>query len=91
MSKTPAKTLYGVEFERLRLDRELKAQFPFSNSERYVSLVDCFCDTKGCDVFYGENVRDGVTSMDNAHLTPIASQKLAKTVLVDEVRRGFDE
>lgn len=86
---TPHKTLVGVHAKVKKLDNKLKSDFPVSESVRFVSLMDYFCDEQGCDVYYGDNVRDGITTWDYGHLTPMASHHFARDVLVREIVGGF--
>jgi hypothetical protein len=85
----PRRTRTGLDPLVLALDRTLKAEFHPSPALRYVSLFDDLCDVSGCQVFFGDSPRDGITSWDTGHLTPVASSDVAKNVLAREIVAGF--
>jgi peptidoglycan/LPS O-acetylase OafA/YrhL len=79
------RTRVGLNQRVLELDATLKRDFPQSNDMKYVSVIDHFCDQRGCAVYLGSDRRDGLTSHDYGHLTPIASTDFAKNILAAEV------
>lgn len=81
----PRTTLTGVNLEVLNHDQTLQAEFNATDSLHYVSIIDNFCDDDGCLIYIGDSVRDGITSWDSGHLTPIASADFATNVLVEEI------
>jgi len=85
---TPRRTLAGVDTEVLKRDQALKAAFRATDTVRLVSVIDHFCNAQGCTVYLGEDRRAGLTSWDQGHLTPLASQDFARTVLVKAVTDG---
>jgi peptidoglycan/LPS O-acetylase OafA/YrhL len=80
---TPARTFIGIDKSIILLDKNLKANFPISENVQYVSLIDYFCNEQGCLTHFGEDVKAGITSNDEGHLTPISSLYLAKDLLSD--------
>ena len=85
---TPAFSKYALDQNFNDLDKKLNSLFPKSSERTYVSLIDNLCNSNGCAVFLGDDKKLGITSWDQGHITPIASQKLAKEVLVPEIMRA---
>ena len=48
-----------------------------------------FCNDEGCLVYLGDDRTAGLTSNDDGHLLPVASDYLAKKVLVPLVVDGI--
>ena len=84
---TPAFTKYALDQNYNDLDKKLNLLFPKSSDQTYVSLIDNLCNSNGCAVYLSDDKKLGITSWDQGHITPIASQKLAKEVLVPEIMR----
>ncbi len=78
----PRRTHVGIDQSIVDSDRSLQSKFKPAGNDRYVSLIDYFCNADGCLVYLGDDVKTGVTSWDYGHLTPIASTTFAKDVLV---------
>lgn len=66
-------------------DALLKKDFQQDAHARYVSLFDYFCRDGACLVYYGNDIRAGITTYDHAHLAAIASDHLSRDVLVPAV------
>jgi len=86
----PRRTFIGVDRGIMALDDTLKSALVQSASVRLVSVIDYFCNGAGCLVYHGDDVRQGITSWDYAHLTPVASDHFARDVLANNVMDGFD-
>jgi hypothetical protein len=71
------------------IDSELKSKLPQSASVRFVSVIDYFCNSEGCLVYDGDDIREGITSWDYAHLTPVASYHFARDVLASNIMDGL--
>jgi len=84
-NETPRRTLGGVDQSMIRIDTELKSALEFRDSLRYLSLMDYFCDRSGCLTYLGEDRVSGITTWDYGHLTPIASDSLARERIVPTV------
>jgi hypothetical protein len=84
------RTWKSVDLEVKRQDEALKAAFPSSGFAQYVSITDYFCNGDGCLVYLGDDRKEGITSFDHGHLTPIASTALARDVLAKRITSGFD-
>lgn len=82
---TPRRLRAGVDSRSLALDARLKARLQHHPDVAYFSIVERMCDAEGCLVYLGDRLLDGLTSYDRSHLTPAASEWLARTALADEV------
>jgi hypothetical protein len=47
----------------------------------FVDIVGAFCNAEGCITCLGDDRKTELTSMDDAHLLPIASDFLARELL----------
>lgn len=81
----PEYTMYGLDRQVLDLDQQLRVMFPADARAQYVSVIDALCDGAGCRIYIGPDIKAGITSWDSAHLTPIASELVARRVLVPEI------
>jgi hypothetical protein len=66
-------------------DALLKKGFKQTSNARYVSLFDYFCHADGCLIYYGDDVKAGITTYDYGHLATPASDQFARDVLVPTV------
>lgn len=81
-NNTPERTLIGID-EKIMLENEnLKTQFSNTKNSIFIDLIALFCNEKGCLTRIGDDKKTGITSWDYGHLTPIASDYLAKNLLV---------
>ena len=81
----PMFSFNGIDPTYIELDRKLKASFPSRSDASYLSIEDSLCQSKGCRVYIGDNVMEGLTSWDFAHFTPVASEFFAKSALVPAI------
>jgi len=81
----PKKTRVGLDQSVIDLDSRLKTSFPTTERHRYVSVIDELCNQEGCDVYFGDDVKTGISSWDYGHLTPIASEEFARRRLAREI------
>ena len=86
LPNTPARTFASYDGGVAALDRQLKAQVSRSTAVRYVSIIDNLCNENGCRIYFGDDVKSGITTWDYGHLTPIASYHFANDVLAEAVR-----
>ncbi|MBS0540876.1 MAG: acyltransferase [Proteobacteria bacterium] len=77
----PRRTMVGVDRQILSLADVLRTHFATSDSMAYVDIMDLFCNRAGCLTYLGDDPRAGLTSGDNSHLTPRASDYLARQLL----------
>lgn len=87
---TPQRTWIGIDQEIIGLNEQLKIGFRQQGNVSFVSLIDFFCSDEGCLVYDGRDNKLGITSFDYGHLTPIASDLLAKDILVKEITAPVD-
>jgi hypothetical protein len=80
---TPERTLIGINQDILNENEYLKSHFPQRNHLVFVDLVGFFCNNSGCLTRIGQNKKLDITTWDIGHLTPTASDYLAKNLLVD--------
>lgn len=79
-------TFNGIDKSILTLDRAIKKQINDQAEFTYVSLIDYFCNDKGCRVYFYDDVAKGLTSYDYGHLTPDASDILSRDLLAPVFR-----
>lgn len=87
---TPRRTYIGVDQGVINLNNQLKTGFRDQIGVDYVSLVDFFCNADGCLTYIGDDRKSGITTWDYGHLTPIASDLLAKDLLVKKIISPVD-
>ncbi len=80
LHNTPRRTFQRIDKDVVELDKKIKTEFHPSPDVQYISLIDYFCNNKGCLIYYGDDIKKGITSWDYGHLTPIASYHLALDV-----------
>ncbi len=51
----------------------------------YVDIISAFCNDNGCLTRIGGDPTNGITTWDYGHLTPVASEYLAKKSLVSVI------
>lgn len=78
---TPSRTFTGVDKEFIQKNEALKKAFNIDNAT-YADIMDLLCNAEGCLTYIGSDKKEGLTSWDKSHLTPIASDYIAKNLLV---------
>jgi peptidoglycan/LPS O-acetylase OafA/YrhL len=81
----PRKMGQGLNPDVIELDKSLQQNFRQSDTSRYASMINHFCDAGACLVYIGDSIKDGITAYDGGHLMPIASLDFARKVLVPEI------
>lgn len=84
-NNTPKRTYDNVDPTVIELNEKLKAGFRQQDDEKFISLIDFFCDSEGCMTYLESDKKLGITSWDYGHLTPIASDLLGKNFLTNEI------
>jgi hypothetical protein len=79
---TPRRTYVGIQREELLQNARLQRDFRQTDSIVFANVIDLFCDKSGCLTYLGGDRKTGITSYDYGHLTPIASDYLARHRLV---------
>jgi hypothetical protein len=67
------------------LNSRIKGALPTLPGRSYIDVIGVFCDHNGCLTRIGEDSQKGATSWDYGHLTEVASEYLAKKLLVPEI------
>jgi hypothetical protein len=80
-NNTPERTFTGINEGVLNENSYLKTNFPKKENLIFVDLIGFFCNEAGCLTRIGDNKKTGITTWDYGHLTPIASDYLAKNLL----------
>jgi peptidoglycan/LPS O-acetylase OafA/YrhL len=81
----PERTWVGVKREAMDLNSRIKGALPTLPGRSYIDVIGVFCDHNGCLTRIGEDSQKGATSWDYGHLTEVASEYLAKKLLVPEI------
>lgn len=63
----------------------LQSTFKTTDSVIELDLMKFFCNQEGCLTYLGDDIKKGIITWDYGHLTPMASDYLAKNLLVDVV------
>ena len=79
---TPKRTNIGLTQKVIFDNAKLKKAFIDDEHQKFINLIDFFCNQQGCLTYIGNDKKIGLTSYDYGHLTPIASEYLAKELLV---------
>lgn len=82
---TPRRTYLGIDQQVLSNNDKLQKDIKEINGVVFVNIIDLFCNQEGCLTYLGEDRKTGITSWDYGHLTPIASEFLAKNILAKTV------
>jgi len=81
---TPRRTLVGLNTSVIERNTELK-QILSGSGAIYADIISAFCNSDGCLTYLGDDIKTTITSWDYGHLTPMASEYLAKRLLADLV------
>ena len=85
---TPRKTYVGIDQRYIEINSVLARAFKQSNSVAFVNLMGLLCDDAGCLTYIGDDRKTGITTYDRSHLTPVASDYVAKHLLVEQIVGG---
>jgi hypothetical protein len=82
----PERTKSGLIPETLVINERTKKIFASPELEiAFVDIIDLFCNADGCLVYLGNDPVSGITYFDSHHLSPVASDYLAKNSLVKAI------
>jgi hypothetical protein len=82
----PQRTKSGLVPETLTMNERTKQIFASPEAGiAFVDLIDLFCNADGCLVYLGKDPVSGMTYFDSHHLSPVASDYLAKNSLVKAI------
>ena len=88
VGKIPRHSLRGLNLKTIEDNKKIKLDFELNNtssSKQFINLIDLFCNDDGCMIYLDQDIKSGITTFDNNHLSPIASDYLAKILLVNAV------
>jgi hypothetical protein len=77
----PGRTLVGLDSGVKNLNDILIEHFPTTDRQAFVDVIGTFCTRDGCLTHLGNDGHAGLTSADRSHLSPVASDFLAREVL----------
>ncbi len=77
----PRRTFVSYNPRTWELNDALNTGFLTTDAMAFVDIIGTFCNAEGCLIYLGDDVKTGLTSMDDAHLLPIASEYLARQLL----------
>lgn len=78
------RTTVGIDENVANRNKDLAKEF--LGDESFINIMNLFCNQEGCLVRIGEgDIKQAITSPDKGHLTPIASDILAKELLVKKI------
>jgi peptidoglycan/LPS O-acetylase OafA/YrhL len=77
----PRRTFVSYNPDIWALNQVLASQFIATDATAFVDIMGVFCNEAGCLTYLGDDPKTGLTSMDDAHLLPIASEYLARQLL----------
>jgi len=78
---TPRRTFVSYNSRFWELNESLKMAFLTTDAMAFVDIIGAFCNAEGCLTYLGDDRKTGLTSMDDAHILPIASDFLARELL----------
>ena len=62
-----------------------EAAFAMNKGAQYINTVQFFCAQDGCLLYTGDTPETSITTLDNEHLTPSASDFFVRTILVKAI------
>lgn len=81
----PRRMKTGLDEGTLAINSRLKREIISNSYQKYLDVIEPFCNDEGCLTYFGEDVKTGITTFDEAHFSPIASEYLAEKVLVKSI------
>ena len=78
------RSLLGFNAQEIEHNKALQAEFKLKNAE-FLNTSSIFCDQQGCLVYLGDSLEKGITSLDRFHLSAVAADYFAKTLLVPQI------
>lgn len=90
-NNTPKRTWIGIDKDVIKLNNQLAEGFMRQPNVSFINIIDYLCNDEGCPIYIGSDNKLGITSWDYGHLTPIASDLIAKELLVKEITSPINE
>lgn len=79
---SPKRSFADLDTTSDAADRAAKVLVNASPNSQFIDLKEYFCNEMGCLVYLGDSPMKGLTSLDGNHLSPIASDDVAKNLLL---------
>jgi hypothetical protein len=86
----PDRTWLDIDKSVVAHDERLRHAFSDDKTRHFVSLINIFCDNEGCMTHIGGDIKNGITSFDEGHLTPAASVYLSQHGLASALTGSVD-
>lgn len=84
----PIRSNVGIDKKIFQLNEQLQRDLEPYKSIHYANMIGALCNSDGCLLYLGEDIKRGIVSWDRSHLTPVASDFVARELLVDVVTRS---
>jgi SGNH domain (fused to AT3 domains) len=81
----PQRTTVRLNQDTIEINKKLLKEFPPSEFSQYVDVIGLFCNSDGCLTRTGSDIQETITTWDYGHLTPSASNFLAKKLLLEKI------
>ena len=88
---TPSRISTNLNNSVLNEEKLMQEGLKHSDKFQYVSLINFFCNQDGCLAYLNNDKKNGITTFDNGHLTPVASKYLAESLLVPLIMKDLDD
>lgn len=75
----------SLNLENLQLNAAARENFHGEPGKQYIDLIDLLCNVDGCLTYIGNDLTTGLTSLDSNHLSPAASDYVAKELLIKQL------
>ena len=85
---TPKRTWKTVDTEFISRNKVFSAALNQPPNILYIDIIGLFCDDSGCTTYVDEDKQTGLTTFDDAHLSPAASIYLAKKLIVPMILKN---
>jgi hypothetical protein len=79
---TPKRSFAELDTASDATDLAAKVFVNTSQNSQFIDLKEYFCNKLGCLVYLGDSAMEGLTSLDGNHLSPMASDDVAKNLLL---------
>lgn len=89
-SNTPERTQIGNKQDRFKENDNLKKNFQLGSNVYYANLLELLCNKQGCLTFFKDR-KEGISTWDYGHLTPLASKYVADNLLTKVITSDIKE
>jgi SGNH domain (fused to AT3 domains) len=87
---TPTRINTNLNQSVIKEESEMQQSLRLTDDFQYVSLMKFFCNGDGCLSYLNNDKKDGITTFDYGHLTPVASTYLAKNLLTPIILKDLN-